>query len=319
VKTTTDFEKLPRRNNKTNQRRLFFWIFVGSRHCPTCSTFKHKCWGAGSKSQNKQPKRTAAEALAKFQISRFFPVTTILVIRFGLIWWIQTFFFGIPYITMTIPTEQSNILKHILENVILQEPGGCLEIALQQHGCQSILDVIALSPWEIETLQWTDGSKPKDNIGRGYCINVISLQNFVLSLHPSPISMTTNDWIALTSDQFDKFQSSSHYRLLRHNAPRPEPPPVIIIKDGEQCFNLVAHDLFESFDADEFEAAMILSIEPSPYMNEEETTTKNDGIIKALENAIVFFETFCLMDDFEAQLMDCLLYTSDAADETDYV
>jgi hypothetical protein len=92
--------------------------------------------------------------------------------------------------------------------------------------------------------------------------------------------------------------------ILRHNAPRPEPPPVIIVKDGEQCCNLVAHDLFESFDADEFEAAMILSIEPPPCMNEEETTTKDDGIIKALENAIVFFETFCLIDDFEAHAMD---------------
>jgi hypothetical protein len=73
---------------------------------------------------------------------------------------------------------------------------------------------------------------------------------------------------------------------------------------GSKCCNLVAHDLFEPFDADEFEAAMILSIEPSPCMNEEETATKDDGIIKALENAIVFFETFCLMDDFEAHAMD---------------
>jgi hypothetical protein len=120
--------------------------------------------------------------------------------------------------------------------------------------------------------------QPKDNIGRGYRIYVISLQDFVLSLHPSPISMTTNNWIALTSNQFNKFQSSSHYRLLCHNAPRPEPPPGIIIKDGEQCCTLVAHDLFESFDADEFEAAMILSIEPSPCMNEEETTTKDVSV-----------------------------------------
>jgi hypothetical protein len=193
-----------------------------------------KCWGAGSKSQNKQPKRTAAEALAKFQNSWFFPVTTILVIRFGLIWWIQTFFFGIPYITMTIPTKQSNILKHILENVILQEPGGCLEIALQQHGCQSILDVMALTPWEIETLQWTDNSKPKRTLGRGPWCKAIHLQAFVLSLHPSPISMMTNDWLALTPEQLRKFQSSRDYMILRQNAPRPEPPPVIIIKDGEQ-------------------------------------------------------------------------------------
>jgi hypothetical protein len=166
------------------------------------------------------------------------------------------------------------------------------------------LDVMALTHWEIETLQWTDGSKPKDNIGRGYRINVISLQDIVLSLHPSLISMTTNNWIVLTSDQFDKFQSSSHYRSLDHNAPRPEPPPVNIIKDGEQCCNLAAHDLFEFFDADEFEAAMICSIETSSGTNEEKTTTKDNGILKALENAIVFFETFCLMDDFEAHAMD---------------
>jgi hypothetical protein len=73
---------------------------------------------------------------------------------------------------------------------------------------------------------------------------------------------------------------------------------------GEQYCNLIDHDVFESFDADKFEAAMICSIEPSPCMNEEETTTKDNGIIKALENAIVFFETFCLKDDFDAHAMD---------------
>jgi hypothetical protein len=68
---------------------------------------------------------------------------------------------------------------------------------------------------------------------------------------------------------------------------------------------LVAHDLFESFDADEFESAMICSIEPSPCMNEEKNDNQGPhGIIKALENAIVFFETFCLKDDFEAHAMD---------------
>jgi hypothetical protein len=116
--------------------------------------------------------------------------------------------------------------------------------------------------------------------------------------------MTPNDWVALTHGELCKFQSSRDYLILCHNAPRPKPPPVINIKEGEQCCNLVAHDLFESFDADEFEAAMFLSIEPSPCMNEEETTTKDDGISKALENAIVFFETFCMMDDFEAHVMD---------------
>jgi hypothetical protein len=71
----------------------------------------------------------------------------------------------------------------------LAEPGGCcLEIALQQHGCQSILDVMALTPWAIETLQWTDDSKPKRTLGRSPLWQVIHLQAFALSLHPSPIS-----------------------------------------------------------------------------------------------------------------------------------
>jgi hypothetical protein len=61
---------------------------------------------------------------------------------------------------MIIPFNQYNILKYILEEVILQEPGG-------QYGCQTILDVMALTPWEIETLQWMDGSRPKDKIGCG--------------------------------------------------------------------------------------------------------------------------------------------------------
>jgi hypothetical protein len=39
-------------------------------------------------------------------------------------------------------------------------------------------------------------------------------------------------------------------------------------------------------------------------MKRKQATTKDNGIIKALENAIVFFETFCLMDDFEAHAVD---------------
>jgi hypothetical protein len=104
--------------------------------------------------------------------------------------------------------------------------------------------------------------------------------------------MMTNNWLALTPEQLCMFQTSRDYMILCCNAPRPEPPPVIIIKDGEHCCNLVAHDLFESFDADEFEAATILSIEPSPCMNEEETTTKNNGIIKALEMPLCSLKPF---------------------------
>jgi hypothetical protein len=123
---------------------------------------------------------------------------------------------------MTIPSEQSNTLKLILETVILQQLGSCLVIALQQHGYKSILNAMALAHWEIETLQWMDGSKPKDIIGSGHHSNVITLPDFVLSLHPSPVSMMTSNWLALTQEHLCKLQSFIHYRLLCNKAPRPE-------------------------------------------------------------------------------------------------
>jgi hypothetical protein len=46
-----------------------------------------------------------------------------------------------------------------------------------------------------------------------------------------------------------------------HQSPKPELSPVNI-KDGEQYGYWELHDVFESFDADEFEAAIILYIKP---------------------------------------------------------
>jgi hypothetical protein len=84
--------------------------------------------------------------------------------------------------------------------------------------------------------------------------------------------------------------------LICWNAQGPEPPPVTT-KDGEQYCIEEPCDVFELLDANEFEAAMIDSCEPPLCMNEEDMATKDDGIFEALENAIVFFETFCLMDE----------------------
>jgi hypothetical protein len=125
-KKTSNFKRLPRWNNTTYCRCLFFKFSCWLKTLPYLQYIQAQVLGSWQQEPKQQPERTAAEALAKFQNSGFSPVTTILVIQFGLIWWIQTIFFGIPYNTMTIPTEQSNILKHILENVVLQQSGGCL-------------------------------------------------------------------------------------------------------------------------------------------------------------------------------------------------
>ena len=205
---------------------------------------------------------------------------------------------------MNNPTEQADILNHVLENILANYPGSPLSFALLQHGCQSILDVMALSPWEIETLQWTDGSKPKMTLPRGPRTNVLSLQGFVLSLHPIPNTMTAKDWVALNKHQYDDFRMSSPWILLRQNAARPTPPPDIT-KDGEQySCHWGDLDVLESFDVDKFEAAMLHSAEVPPCcLKKDTTTTTDDPFIEALEDAIVFFETFWLTDDFSAHSM----------------
>jgi hypothetical protein len=201
---------------------------------------------------------------------------------------------------MNIPPEQAIILTHVLENILLEDPGSSLSLALQQHGCQSILDVMGLTPWEIETLQWTDGYHPKETLGRGPRVQVVALQAFVLSLHSSPSSIPTKDWLALTEEQFTEFRMSPKHLLVRWQAPRPT-PPLDAFKTGEQYKPI---DVFESFDIDEFQATMLSSHEPSLYMYKENTTTNDGPFIEALENAIMFFETFCLEDDFEAHAID---------------
>jgi hypothetical protein len=55
VKTTTDFEKLPRRNNKTNQRRLFFRINCGLKTLPYLQYIQAQVLG----SWQQEPKQTA--------------------------------------------------------------------------------------------------------------------------------------------------------------------------------------------------------------------------------------------------------------------
>ena len=265
----------------------------------------------------------------------------------------------VPATTMITPGEHAIILEHVLENVIHENPEHSLAIALEQNGCQSILDVMKLTPWEIETLQWTDGIEPKETLRRGPRARVVAIQAFVLYRHPNPDSMAVEDWLALTDEQFDAFRSSSYYILLRQKSPRPVPPPVVIapvddvviaavdavefqattfcldgddpttptfnshcldtpepvllpiagepvgMENGEQQLpKWGALDLIESFDVDEFQAAMLRSSEPPCCMKEEDAATKDDPILEALGHAIAFFETFCLETDFEAHAMD---------------
>ena len=111
---------------------------------------------------------------------------------------------------MITPGEHAIILEHVLENVIHEDPGSPLAIALEQNGCHSILDVMKLTPWEIETLQWTDGIEPKETLRRGPRFHVVAIQAFVLYRHPNPDSMAVEDWLALTDEQFDDFKRSMY-------------------------------------------------------------------------------------------------------------
>jgi hypothetical protein len=191
MKTMTNFEKLPQQNNKTNPCCLFFWFICWLKTLPYLQYIQEQVLG----SWQQEPKQTARKN------SRGSPCK---ILNFPVL--PSHYYFGDsiwldlvdPNILLWYPLHYNDYPHGTIQNsqthpgnVILQEPGNCLEIALQQHGCQSILDVIALTPWEIETLQsWTDDSKPKRTLGPGPWCQAIHLQAFVLSLHPSPILMT---------------------------------------------------------------------------------------------------------------------------------
>ena len=129
-----------------------------------------------------------------------------------------------PIIAMTTPVEQAIILKHVLENVLKEDPGSPLACALDQHGCQSIQDVMALTPWEIESMKWTDGSSPTSILPRGPRSELVTFQAFVLSLHPNPSSIVMDDWLSLSYEQYSTFKISAEYMHLRQHSPRPVPP-----------------------------------------------------------------------------------------------
>jgi hypothetical protein len=223
-----------------------------------------------------------------------------------------------PITAMITPVEQAIILKHVLENVLEEDPGSPLACALEQHGCQSIQDVMALSPWEIESLKWKDGSSPTSILPRGPRNRLVTFQAFVLSLHPNPSSIVTNDWLSLTSGQCSTFRRSAEYMCLRQHSPRPVPPHDDST-NGEQYKNWGALGEIESFDVEEFQAAMVHASETFGSSEEEEEfeeTTTNNNSIELLNDTIMFFESFCLEDDFELHSLDELHVTSE---EFEYV
>jgi hypothetical protein len=206
------------------------------------------------------------------------------------------------------PAEQVTILKHALENVMEEDPGSPLAFALDQHGCQSIQGVMALSPWEIESLKWKDGSSPSSILPRGRRNQLVTFQAFVLSLHPNPNSIATDDWLSLTSEQYNTFRRSGEYMLLRQQSPKPVPPHDDTT-NGEQHDNWGATGVIEPFDVEDFQAAMVHASETFGCLEEEEeesedTTTDDNNSIKVLDDTIMFFDSFCLEDDFELHSLD---------------
>jgi hypothetical protein len=200
-------------------------------------------------------------------------------------------------ITMITPLEQATILNHVLQNVLEEDPGSLLAIAIDQHGCQSIQDVMDLSPWEIESLKLKDGS----TLPRSPRILLVTFQAFVLSLYPNPDALVTEEWMSLSSEELTNFRRSPEWILLRQQSPRPVPPHDDTT-NGEQYKNWGAPGVIELFDVEEFQAAMVQACETFSCLEEEEsedTTTDDNNSIEILNDAIEFFEYFWLEDDIK--------------------
>ena len=201
------------------------------------------------------------------------------------------------------PSQHVSILRHVLEIVMDDDPGSLLALAIDQHGCQTIQDVMALTPWEIESLELEDGS----TLPRDRRIYLEAFQAFVLSLYPNPDSIVTEEWLSLTSEEFYGFMMSAEWMLFRQQSPRPVPPRDDTI-NGEQYKNWGATEVIESFDVEEFQAAMVHASETIGCSEEEEesedTTTDDNNSMKILNDAIMFFEFFWLEDDFQLHSLD---------------
>ena len=99
--------------------------------------------------------------------------------------------------------------------------------------------------------------------------------------------------------------------LFRQQSPKPVPPHDDTT-NGEQHDNWGATGVIELFDVEEFQAAMVHASETFGCSEEEEeeeeesedTTTDDNNSIKVLDDTIVFFNSFCLEDDFELHYLD---------------
>jgi hypothetical protein len=168
---------------------------------------------------------------------------------------------------------------------------------------------MALSPWEIKSLEWKDGSSPSSILPLGHRNQLVTFQALVLSLYPNPNTIVTNEWLSLTSQQFNDFRSSPEWLLLRQQSPRLVPPRDDTT-NGEQYKNWGAAGVIESFDVEQFQAAMVQASEASGCSEEEEeessedTTTDDNSSMEILNDTIAFFELFLMEDDFKLHSLD---------------
>ena len=214
---------------------------------------------------------------------------------------------------------EKDILHRVFRDILELEDNSNLHKACERDDVDSIASLLGLSPAEIMDLTYLVGTT-KTNITKEQQGMVTAMQMFLLK-RASDMDSIHGTWSNVTLAEFNQFRVSAGYISSRAGLPnpvaaqsnfsvapsinptRPTPPPDIT-KDGEQYCHWGDLDAFKSIDVDEFEAAMLCSADPPCCLEKDTTPTTDNPIIEALEDAILFFETFCLTDDFTAHSMD---------------
>jgi hypothetical protein len=211
--------------------------------------------------------------------------------------------------------QAKDILIRIFKEVVGLEDNSNLYRACENDGITTMEDLLCLNgAVEIDDLKYFDGTN-KVKINKYNQAAIHALQhlwyNRILTLDP-----IARDWSNLSREQFENYRTSPEFQAIFPHVP--EPTPIIVpirpamitptehaTENGEQCENWGALGVFEAFNVEEFENAMLHASESLGCIEEEEdTTTTKDGPTKVLDNTIIFFECFCLIDDFNLHSLD---------------
>ena len=119
----------------------------------------------------------------------------------------------------TTRAKSKDALSHIIENVMAQGTGSSIAMALDQNGYNSIPDFLMETDKTLEQLEYIDVKAVTSKLLKGHAGLLKIFKAFVASKVSQGITFDIDDWLAVTTADFDKF------RITNSNNPQPITAP----------------------------------------------------------------------------------------------